>query len=192
MRSVTALFLFAFTVGLACSNLKISSDWDSEVDFSKVQSYAWIGQASGVEGFESAEGASSLLDQRIRKAVQETLSSKGISEVGRQQADVLVSYNIGIEKRLDVQTIHGGYGHGYGGRGRYGGWGGAGGGYTDTRVTQYDEGTFLLDLVDPQRMELIWRGSAQSRISTRTSPEERQQRVREVVGKVLAQYPPNE
>jgi hypothetical protein len=191
MRSVTALFLFAFTVGLACSNLKISSDWDSEVDFSKVQSYAWIGQASGVEGFESAEGASSLLDQRIRKAVQETLSSKGISEVGRQQADVLVSYHIGIEKRLDVHTVHHGYGHGYRGHGRYRGWR-AGAGYTDTRVTQYDEGTLLLDLIDPQRMEMIWRGSAQSRISTTTSPEERQQRVREVVEKVLAQYPPSD
>jgi hypothetical protein len=138
-----------------------------------------------------AEAASSLLDQRIRKAVKETLSSKGISEVDRQQTDVLVSYHIGIETRLDVQTVHRGYGHGYGGHGRHRGWG-AGAGYADTRVTQYDEGTLLLDLVDPQRMDLIWRGSAQSRISTRTSPEEREQRVREVVDKVLAQYPPSE
>jgi hypothetical protein len=186
--SVTLLSLFALAIGLGCSSLKVSSDWDTEVDYSKIRSYAWIGQGSGVE---AAEGTSSLLDQRIRRAVQETLSSKGFSEVSRQQADVLVSYHIGIERKLDVQTVHRGYGYGYGGYGRYRGYG-AGGGYSETRVTEYDEGTFLLDLVEPQKMELIWRGSAQSRISSKTSPEEREQRVREVVEKVLAQYPPGE
>ncbi len=190
MRSatVTLLSLFALTIGLACSNLKISSDWDTEVDYSKINSYAWIGLGSGVEGIE---GPGSLLDQRIRRAVQETLSSKGFSEVDRQQADVLVSYHIGIETKLDVQTVHRGGGYGYGGYGRYHGYGGRGG-FAETRVTQYDEGTFLLDLIDPQKMELIWRGSAQSRISQQTSPEKREQRVREVVEKVLAQYPPSE
>ena len=188
MRSANAtlLSLFALSIGLACSNLEISSDWDTEVDYSKIESYAWIGQGSGVEG---VDGTGSLLDGRIRRAVQETLSSKGFSEVGRQQADVLVSYHIGIETKLDVQTVHRGYGYGYGRYGRYHGYGG---GYAETRVTQYDEGTFLLDLVEPQKMELIWRGSAQSRISTQTSPDEREQRVREVVEKVLAQYPPSE
>ena len=190
MRSatVTLVSIFALTIGLACSSLRVSSDWDTEVDYSKIRSYAWIGQGSGVEG---VEGMSSLLDQRIRRAVQETLSSKGLSEVDRQQADVLVSYHLGIEKKLDVQTVHRGYGYRYGGYGRYRGYG-AGGGYTETRVTEYAEGTFLLDLIDPQKMELIWRGSAQSRISRRTSPEKREQRVREVVERVLAQYPPSD
>jgi hypothetical protein len=190
MRSatLTLLSLFTLAIGPACSNLKISSDWDTEVDYSKIQSYAWIGLGSAAEAIE---GTSSLLDQRVRRAVQETLSSKGFSEVERPQADVFVSYHIGIEKKFVVHTVQRGYGYGYGGHGRHRGYG-AGGGYADTRVSQYDEGTFLLDLIDPQRMQLIWRGSAQSRISKKTSPEEREQRVREVVEKVLAQYPPGE
>jgi len=180
-----ALSILTLLIGLACSNVRVSSDWDIEADFSKIQTYAWIGPSSGVEGIDAA---SSLLDKRIRRAVHETLVAKGIQEVERAQADVLVSYHIGIEQKLDVQTVHRGYGYGYGGAGRYRGYGG----YSDTYVSQYDEGTFLLDLVDPQKMELVWRGSAQSRISQITSPEEREARVREVVGKVLAQYPPNE
>ena len=102
---------------------------------------------------------------------------------------MFVSYHIGIEQKLDVQTIHRSYGYGYGRSRRYGG---VGGGYSETYVRQYEEGTFVLDMVDPQRMELIWRGSAQSRISEKTSPEERESRVREVVEKVLAQYPPSQ
>jgi hypothetical protein len=188
MRSahVTLLSLIALTTGIACSTLKVSSDWDAEVDFSKIQTYAWIGQDSGVQGFG---GEGSLLDQRIRKAVHETLATKGFSEVDRKEADVLVSYHINVENKLDVQTIQRGYGYGYGGGGRYRSYGG-GAGYSDTYVTEYEEGTFLLDLVEPNRMELVWRGSAQSRITQQSTPEKREERVREVVGKVLAQYPP--
>jgi Domain of unknown function (DUF4136) len=194
MRSETTIRLSLYTLmiglmfGLGCSTLDISSDWDTDVDFSEIESFAWIGPASGVEG---ADGAGSLLDQRIRRAVAETLGTKGLREVERQQADVLVSYHIGIESKLDIETVHRGYGYGYGGGSRYSRYGPPGG-YTDTRVTEYDEGTFLLDLIDPERMELVWRGSAQSRIYSRTSPEEREARVREVVGKVLGQYPPED
>ena len=188
MRTTTVVMISLLILGLGCSNLRVSSDWDPEIDYSKISTYAWIGQGTGVEGTVEA---SALLDDRIRRATGEALLAKGISEVSHEQADILVSYHIGIEVKLDVQTIHRGYGYGYGygGYGRYPSYGG--GGYTDTRVTEYEEGTFLLDMIDPEKMQLIWRGSAQSRISQKTSPEEREQRVREVVDKVLAQYPPS-
>jgi hypothetical protein len=186
MQSVIfkGLALLALTFGLACSNLRLSSDWDVDVDFSKIQTYAWIGQTSGVQGIEPPN---SLLDKRIRKAVHDTLIRKGFREVDRAEADVVVSYHLGIEKKLDVRTLERGYGYAYRGAGRYRGYGG----YSDTYVTQYDEGTLLLDLVEPKKMQIVWRGSAQSRISEGTSPGERQQRVREVIDKILEQYPPN-
>ena len=58
------------------------------------------------------------------------------------------------------------------------------------RVDQYEEGTLLLDFVSPRDRQLIWRGSAQSRLRDIKTPEKREARVREVVGKILERFPP--
>ena len=63
MRSeiFAVLSLFGLATGIACSGIQVSSDWDAEVDFSKIQTYAWIGLESGVEGIEGT-------DETIRRA----------------------------------------------------------------------------------------------------------------------------
>ena len=48
----------------------------------------------------------------------------------------------------------------------------------------------MIDLVDAKTEQLIWRGAAQSRLRVTTTPEDSEQRTREVVSKLLASYPP--
>ena len=177
---ILVLTLFCGLGALACSSLKVATDFDPNADFTKIRSYAWLDERSGVEGDRNE--VSSLLDQRIRRAIDAELLGKGLAISERDSADVLVSYHLGVEKKLDVNTIHTGYGYG-----RYGGYGG---GRTETYVSEYEEGTFLVDLIEPSKKELIWRGSGQARVKRSSSPEDREERVREVVAKVLAAYPP--
>jgi hypothetical protein len=176
---------------LGCSTMEIQSDYDTGTDFSTLRSYAWLDDRSAVEGGEKE--TRSLLDQRIRRAVEQTLLEKGHPKVPQDQASFLVSYHVGVDRKLDVHTIHHGYGYGYGGRGyyHYGPyWGPYWGGYSDTRIREYDEGTLLIDFIDPERRELLWRGSAQARVEGYSKPAEREERVRKAVAKILEQFPP--
>ncbi len=176
--------------GLACSSLKVATNFDPDADFAKIRSYAWLDQRSGVEGDRS--DVSSLLDRRIRRAIDAELLGKGLALSDRESADILVSYHLGVEKKLDVRTIHTGYGYGYGAgwHGVHGRYGAYSPGRTETYVSEYEEGTFLIDLIEPSKKQLIWRGSGQARVNRSSSPEDRKKRIREVVEKVLAAYPP--
>lgn len=174
--------------GLACSSLRVASNFDPNVDFTKIRSYAWLDQRSGVEG--DWNDVSSLLDRRIRRAIDAELLGKGLAISDRESADVLVSYHLGVEKKLDVRTIHTGYGYGAGWHGFDGRYGAYSPGRTETYVSEYEEGTLLVDLIEPSKKELIWRGAGQARVNRSSSPEDRKKRIREVVEKVLAAYPP--
>ena len=175
-RSVLALTLTC----LACSGIRVTTDYDPSADFTRLRSYAWLDEQSGVEGDRS--DVTSLLDRRVRRAVDAEMQRKGLSAVDRGQADVLVAYHLGVETKLDVNTINSGYGGGpYGYRG---------GVYSHTTVTEYQEGTLLIDVVEPKAKQLIWRGSGQARIWKSTTPAEREKRIDQAVGEILKSFPP--
>ena len=106
--------------------------------------------------------------------------------------DFLVIYRASIEGKLDVTTIDppmvtpsvyrgvvttpaSAFDWYYGGR---------------TFVSQYEEGTLLLDFVNPKSNQLMWRGSAKATVMENASPEKREARINEGVQKILAQFPP--
>ena len=180
MRTFTWLALVSAAGWLACSGIRVTTDYDPNADFSDVRSYAWLDENSGVEG-DRADVAS-LLDRRLRAAVESELQSKGIAPTDRSKAKVLVTYHLGVETKLDVNTINTGYG--YGPYGRYGGIS------STTTVHEYQEGTLLIDMVEPSSKQLVWRGAGQARIREYSTPEEREQRVNEAVKQILEDFPP--
>jgi hypothetical protein len=180
MRAAARCALALVLVCLSCSGIRVTTDYDPAADFTKVRSYAWLDEQSGVQGDRA--DVTSLLDRRVRRSVDTELQKKGLSSVDRAGADALVTYHLGVETKLDVNTIDTGYGYG---RGWY-----RGGVSTHTTVTEYQEGTLLIDLVDPKAKQLIWRGSGQARIRRSSTPEEREQRIDEAVAEILKSFPP--
>jgi hypothetical protein len=164
----------------ACSGITVKTDYDPSADFSNARSYAWFDERSGVQG--DRPDVSSLLDRRVRSSVDAELGQKGIEKVDRDAAKVLVSYHLGVESKLDVNTMNTGYGYG-----RYGHYSGVG---TTTTVTEYQEGTLLIDVIDPASKELIWRGSGQARVRDWGTPEDREKRISEAVHEILESFPP--
>jgi hypothetical protein len=57
-------------------------------------------------------------------------------------------------------------------------------------VDQYDEGTFLLDIVNSQTKKLIWRGTAMDTVQKSDSPEKREERMNKAVTDMLQKFPP--
>jgi len=167
-------------LGLAaagCSGISTTSDWDQSYDFSGLSTYAWMEQ--GLEG-----GVSEIMLRRMYAAIDEDLTAKGLRKADRPgSADVLIAYHTGTQDRQQYDT----YGYGAGGW-----WGGYwGGGMTTTTVRTYSEGTLILDVIDRQSNELVWRGSASKTIDDMDSPEQRVQTVQDAVAKLLKDFPPS-
>ena len=175
------LVLLVATAAMSgCSSLKIHTDYDPGVDFARLQSYAWLPDPSSPTGDPRLD--SSLLHARVRRAVDSQLAARGHREASPDEADFLVAYHVALETKLDVDTID--YGYGYG----WGHW--YGGTRSSTRVREYEQGTLLLDFVDPKTRQLLWRGSSSARIRPDSSPEEHQKRADEAVAAMLERFPP--
>ena len=181
MNRVLALLVATATMG-GCSSLKIHTDYDPGVDFARLQSYAWLPDPRPPTGDPRLDN--SLLDGRVRSAVDSQLAARGHRETSPDEADFLVAYHVALETKLDVDTIHHGYGYGYG---RW-----YGGMSSSTRVREYEQGTLLLDFVDPKTRQLLWRGSSSARIRPDNSPEEHQKRADEAVAAMLKHFPPKQ
>jgi len=164
----------------ACSSIKVNSDYDPAVDFEALHTYRWApdfepaGPTPGVDD--------DLLYKRIHAAIDFHLKALGFREQTYPEPDVWVAYHVGIDRKIEVDTMY----HDHAGWGRRG-YGYGGYGYADTVVREYDEGTLLIDLLRPGSGELIWRGSGRTRLKELKTPAERTQAVNEIVGKILGQ-----
>ncbi|MDH3521427.1 MAG: DUF4136 domain-containing protein [Myxococcales bacterium] len=161
-----------------CSSVRVTSDFDPNANFSALQGYAWLAASQPPTGDPRLDNT--LLDARIRNAIEAELGKRGHRKVAPAAADFLVAYYVAVESKVDVETIYRSYGRA--------GWGG--GGSADTVVREYEEGTLLVDLLQPQSGDLLWRGTAQTRLRDARTPEARDKYVKEVVGRLLAAYPP--
>jgi hypothetical protein len=165
-------------VAIGCSGIKVSTDYNPEAEFASLKKYAWLPKAREKTGNPRLD--SPLLRARIEQAIEDTLAAKGYRLADVADADFFVNYHVGIEAKVDVTSVPTMYG--------YGRWGGI---YTsETRVDQYDQGTLLIDIVDREQDDLIWRGSGQARVNQDGSPRQREERVRKAVAAILKQFPP--
>jgi hypothetical protein len=122
-------------------------------------------------------GLSSLFDARLKKAVNSQLEARGLKQ-HPDNPDFLITYHTGSEEKINITS----YGYGYGPY--WGAWGGP------FEVQQYTEGTLVLDFVDAKSRQIVWRGIATKAFASRPKPSETEGKINEVVGKLLAGFPP--
>jgi len=178
MRRVLELFFLIALI--SCAPIYVNSDYDPSVDFSGFRTYDWIPGPQGKTGNRRIDNP--IVDSRIRMAVENQLREQGFVKKTNGSADFWVGYHAAVQSKLDVNTIDTYYG--YGRR-----WGG-GVVVTETQVYEYDEGTLVIDIVDPKTRKLVWRGSAQAEVNISKKPEKRQERVNKAVRMILNQFPP--
>ena len=84
--------------------------------------------------------------------------------------------------------MYGGYPYMYGGYPPY--WGGAWGwAYEEYVVTNYVEGTLIIDLLNPENKELVWRTYLRQKIEDRAKAYDE---AKAHLAESFAMYPPNE
>ena len=156
-----------------CSTLTVRSDWDEQADFTTFQSFKILPIQSPI---------SQLVENRIMDAVKVHLTERGFTE-DTTSPNMIIAIHINVDDKVSVQTYNYGYPYGGYGYGAYPYWHGG----TDVSVSQYQEGTLVVDIVDASDDELAWRGWGTKVIDGSSGSA---YKVQEVVDKILNQYPP--
>ncbi len=167
MRRLNGVFLLCLLFALtSCSPISVRTDYDREVDFTNYQTFKWIPGPKERKKGQVPRG--SLLDKRIRRAVERELEAKGYTLVTEGPADAMLAYHVAVQKHIDVDR----YGYGY---------------WRRRHVRRYKEGTIVVDIVDPRMKQLVWRGIAQGIVG---HPQGDPEKISEAIAKVFEKYPP--
>ena len=156
---------------LACSSLSVSYDFDPDVDFQHYATYRWMRTTSARLGIEK----NSLADKRIRKHADFHINQTGLKKA-EGETDLLIVYYVATRNQYNVTAV----GYAYGPR-----WG-----TSAVAVSTYKQGTIILDFVDRDQQELVWRGVASDDFNHNASREEIDSRLDNMFYKMLANYPP--
>lgn len=161
----------------ACSSITVTTDYDHTASFSQYRSYTLAPSTEKIPLSPSSDTA-------LRQTLSATLFKRGIIEKA-ENADLHVIQHVSTQEKLAVfQSNDWGYAGMRYGYGRYGMWAGAPYNYTD--VSQYTEGTLILDFVDTKTQKLVFRGVATGTVS---DPETNAKRIREAVEEIVQEFP---
>ena len=166
-----------FLYGCATS---VDTDYNPNIDFIGFKSYQW--QPIDLRQYDDPRLNSNLLHQRIRQAINTALNRKGFILLAKGRPDFYINYHVMIEKLTDVDTVGVGLGHHY----RHYGLGLG----TEIIVSEYDESTLMIDVIDPDTRKILWRGSLGERVTRSDSVADKNSKVQALVNTILSEFPP--
>ena len=171
MKNLKFISLVALFLLFSCSTVRVGADYDTATHFEEYTTFAFY-----KPGIDKAK-ISDLDKKRIMREIEVNLKAKGMKIDA--DPDLLISIFTKERERIDVYNNNIGY-WGYG----FGPWYGGG-----TSVTSTPEGTLFIDLIDKKKNELVWQGIGKGDLIM-TTVEKKEARIKEIVTKILAQYPP--
>jgi hypothetical protein len=164
-----ALLIAACTLA-ACSSITVTTDYDHSAPFGKYKTYA-------LEAAKQGQTLSPTSEAAVRNALRTELAARGISEASPANADLAMVRHVFLQEKVSVQQYTDRYGH-------YGVWAGAP--QTCTDVTNYTEGTMILDVVDTHTKKLVFRGTGTAAVG---GPERNAEKIRDTVKKMVDALP---
>ncbi len=166
-------------LGVAAFAQEVQLDYDRSANFSAYKTYQWV-------DYKQVAVGDQLLDQDIKRSVDEQLAGKGLRRVD-SGGDLLVGYQAGISEEKEFDA----FGSGFGG-GPWGGWGGPGWGNVDVHgsTSTVDVGKLIIGLFDPAAKHLVWRGSASKTLDLKKDPDKNYRTLEKAMAKLFKNYPP--
>ena len=170
MKNSSKLLILLFSLTyLSCSSVRVSSDYNSEINFSSYKTYAF-----SKKGIDKAQ-INELDKKRILKALEIELSSLGLRK-NSIDPDVVVSIFTVANEEININNSYNYLGYSYGPWYNFN--------YSNYSTTQ---GTLYIDIIDYKKNELVWQGIGKGYISENSSKKEEQ--IKSFVNKILLQYP---
>lgn len=173
---VVAVILLA-----ACSSIKVTSDYDKEVDFSQYTSYSFYQWEQ-----ESDKLLTRFDRERIEESVGQELEKRGLKYM-EEDGDLTVSLFVMLEQKKGRTA----YTNHYGDMGYWDydvAWG-YGMGYSTTQYSEYDyiDGSLVVDIFDTKSRKLVWQGVGSGVVDE--NPKNRDRKMPAEIAKIFGQFP---
>ena len=178
----------------ACSSSppKPTVDFKPDYNFSQVKTIAFYHRSGQVSG-DNPMQLSDIQRNRVDEALAFALKNKGYELIDdASQADMLVSWHLATQHKTDVRTYEtpaygGGYGYGpYNRYSMYSCWS-CMPTRTEVSVQDYTEGTFIVDMIDPQLRKSVWRSVVQSKLKGKVETDQGKHNA--AAERILADFP---
>ena len=172
-------FLPTFLLIVACTYAQdVHYNYDRDANFAAYKTYQWVDLPGRV--------TDQLIDQAIKRSIDEQLAQKDLTKVDRD-AGLQVGYQavINLEKGINLSTWET-----RGGPGGFGGWGGLDSGTVTGQTSTIPVGMLLVDLFDPAKKRLIWRGDATKTVDLKQNPDKNYKNLQKAMTKLFKNYPP--
>ena len=169
-KLATTLVILGAAVTLACSTMTTSVDYDHTVNWSNYKTF---------QVMEGTKAPSDFTQKRIDNGITQALQAKGWNPT-TSSPQILVYPHVVLSQEKQWNTMSmGGWG--------YRGWGGMGGGMATTTETNIPIGTLIVDLVDANTKEMVWRGMAQDQVKPNGESADT---INEAMQKLFQNFPP--
>jgi hypothetical protein len=173
--------LFAVLIMASCATVQVSQDYEDTADLFQYDTWQWRDPIQVATGDIRVDNP--LLDKRIRRAVENHLAERQLDLVS-ENPDFYLAYYLTIEQKILSDTYYSSVGVGSYYHPWYGGLGG------ETRIRQYEESRLTIDFYAVDSGELRWRGVGTFRMRNHKTPDAAGEAMRQVVDKILYQFPP--
>jgi len=174
MKAIKLLSLTLLFLVTSCSSVRVTTDYDTEADFSNYKTFAFY--KKGIDKVDISD----LDKKRILKAVEHELLAKGFTK--SENPDVLVNIFTKSRQKVDIYNNNNNmyygwhpwyYGPNFG-----------------MHISKYTEGTLFVDLIDANKKELAWQGIGSGALNTSGNITKKEERIKEFVAEIMAKYPP--
>jgi hypothetical protein len=165
MKLTFALCIAAAVLAVSpCLAGNFKNDFDPDVDFSRFHTFTFIG---GKDIERSGWLDDPEMRERFKNFISGALEMRGLKEVPKDgNYSLAVRYWVARRQKQDVTVVDYGPSMAWGGYPPYwtGMWGYS---YEEYVVTNYIQGTLVVDLIDPATKELVWRTFLRQKIEDR-------------------------
>jgi hypothetical protein len=162
--------------GGCASAMTVSSHVRPNVDFAQYRTYDW-GPADALPTGDPRLDENPVFKDNLQGGIDKQLAAKGYERASSGAPDLLIHYHASVNERIDVDRADRNRGYCYDED-------------CQVRVFEYEEGTVVVDVVDPRTNRVIWRGWAQDTLTDLIdNPDRMRRRVEEAVVRMLSMFP---
>ena len=167
-------FTALLCLGVAALAQDVHYDYDRAANFGAYKTYEWVAPGAN-------QAPNQLIDQDIKRAVDEQLAAKGLRRV-EQGGDLKVAYQAAIDREAQIN---------FSGFRDWGGFPGFGGDvFGQASTSRIDIGTLSIELFDQAKSQLVWRGDAKKTLDVKKDPDKNYRNLQKAMAKLFKNYPP--
>ena len=167
------ILTMSILIFIGCSSLQVSHDYDPAFNFNEQKTFVIV--------HHNREGEDTLYNDRLLRALEADLVSKGYVKREKEDADLVFVFHTKVEDKTDIDTDYQMVGFGMY---RYGG-----GMVATTSTYHYTKGTLIIDALNPKNKKIVWRGIATDTLKERKTPEKRTEYINEVIQELMQSFP---